>query len=376
MTHRVIFVSDVHMSNSLPRAQAVEPRGVTDRLRDQTLMWERIREDAQEFGADEIAVLGDLFDKARPDPITLTATVSVISSIAGDVCPVSILGGNHDAVNTRGERFLVECFGEMGNDRIRYLRSGEPVCSKPWLSFWPVEYCPPETAREWLKKIRKRMKGRGHVNVALLHHSIIGCRHGGWTCDDGLEADEVCEGFDWVFSGHFHDPQKFGPDGRGLYLGAPLHLRGDDAGRRAGYWAVKFKEDGRAVRKMIDGGCPRFHEFPWTDSVAVDFPEPAKKGDYVRLVVEATTAEWKARQPLVKERVDALKKAGFRASFRLKPVYHHSVRLERAESPDAYTPEKSVEAYVGRPDVAKSGLDPERLKRVGLEVLSEARRAL
>src|SRR5690606_29453075 len=130
---------------------------------------------------------------------------------------------------------------------------------RDWLNFWPVEYSPMERAKDLIGACRERAKKQSGSNVLLMHQSVLGCTHIGWICDDGLSPEEVCEGFDWVFTGHFHDPQNFGPNKKGLNLGAPMHHRFDDAGRKAGFWYVRFEEDGSAKRVFIDGGCPNFH---------------------------------------------------------------------------------------------------------------------
>jgi calcineurin-like phosphoesterase family protein len=348
------------------------PDGVTDRLQDQIGLWKRVHQSAREHGSKDIFVLGDLFDKSLVDAITLTATVRAIAE--ADDLTHWILPGNHDAVNTRGGRFTVEAFGEMGNDRIKYLRTGERYGfgKDGWCGFWPLEYGDQDRSRAALEGIQSKLKLRSVENL-LLHHSIVGCKFADWVCDDGLEAEEVCKGFDHVFSGHFHDTQTFGPGKRGMYLGAPMHHRFEDAGRPAGFWNMTWGGEGGCEKEFVDGGCPRFFE---TEGTLEDAPEGAELGDYIRLNVTATTAGWEDAKADVRARVEAWNKVGYRASFKHKPVYHHARRIvsvDEAKKSGGMTVEAMMSAYVESPDVDTAGLDLVRLRRIGREALEAAK---
>jgi len=371
-TFRGTMISDIHMSNRLMGARP-GPNGVTDRLQDQIGLWKRVQESAREHGSKDIFILGDLFDKSLVDAITLTATVRALAE-ASDITHW-ILPGNHDAVNTRGGRFTVEAFGEMGNDRIRYMKTGERYGfgAGDWCGFWPLEYGDQDRSREALEEIKFKAKSKkepwGQENL-LLHHSIVGCKFADWVCDDGLEAAEVCDGFDWVYSGHFHDTQEFGH--RGMYLGAPMHHRFEDAGRPAGFWNMTWDSKGGCLKDFMDGACPRFHE---TEGILEDVPTGANLGDYIRLNVTATTAGWEDVKADVRARVEAWNKAGYRASFKHKPVYHHSRRISATEAKKTggMSVEAMMSAYVESPDVDTTGLDLARLRRIGREALEAAK---
>lgn len=356
------------------------PNGVTDRLQDQIGLWKRVHQSAREHGSKDIFILGDLFDKSLVDAITLTATVRALAE-ASDLTHW-ILPGNHDAVNTRGGRFTVEAFGEMGNERIRYLKTGERYGfgKDGWCGFWPLEYGDQDRSRAALEGIRAEVmkregdpsgSGRSRENL-LLHHSIVGCKFADWVCDDGLEAEEVCAGFDWVYSGHFHDTQTFGVKKRGMYLGAPMHHRFEDAGRPAGFWNMIWDGHGGCEKEFVDGGCPRFFEM---DGFPSPLPARALKGDYLRFNVEATSAAWEELKCDVRNVVEELNKAGYRASFKHKPVYHHARRVVATEGKKTggMTVEAMMAAYVESPDVDTSGLDLMRLRRIGREALEAAK---
>jgi len=370
-SYRALFISDIHMSNKLPQAQLVAD-GVTDRLNDQLALWSRVEQTVKEAKPAATYILGDLFDKSLVDAVTLTATVEAITSLPG---PKYILPGNHDAVSTSGGRFTVEAFGKMGRRDVQYIgaRSAAAYIDiDDWLRFHPVEYSHTERA---LGAIRSANVAERPVNVLLLHHSILGCTHLGWTCDDGLDANEVCDGFDHVLSGHFHTPQMFGPDDKGRYLGAPMHHRMDDEGRAAGYWLVDFTSDGQRDETFVDGGAPLMWSAAWRGSAAKTRHE-ARPGDYLRVTVEATQPEWVAVRPAVYEYIERLKGEGIRASAKHRPIYHHSERLVASSVETSMTPEAMADAYVASADVDTNGLDVDLLKSIGRQALEEARRRM
>lgn len=357
--YRSLHISDIHMSNSLPHAKQVNWRGVTDRLADQLALWDRVYRVAERAQCEAIYIGGDLFDHSRVDAITLTETFRALSK---SPVPVFIIPGNHDGVNTRGERFTVEALSEIRG--CTYMTTGELYCPRPWLTFWPLEFSPIERTREALKA----MKLGGGVNVLLMHNSIVGCTHGGWTCEEGqgLEASELTTKFDHVISGHFHDPQLFGKNGR--YLGAPMHHRYDDIGRKAGFWVMEFRESGKRKEAFVDGGAPRFH--------VIDYPADkllkARVGDYIRVRVRCTHAELVNLQSAVDRFVAKLCENGARASWVHDPVYHHTARLPVDESGavEVLTPRKMVSSYVETVEVDTHGLDRKALRRMGREIFA------
>lgn len=361
-TYRSLHISDIHMSNSLPHAKQTDARGVTDRLADQLALWDRVYRVAERARCEDIFVQGDLFDHSRTDAITLTETVRKLNSAP---VPVFIVAGNHDGVNTRGERFTVEAFSEV--EGCTYMHTGEPFWPREWLTFWPLEFSPLDRTREALRA----MELRCGINTLLMHNSIVGCTHGGWTCEDGhgLDARELTERFDHVLSGHFHDPQKFGRNGR--YLGAPMHHRFDDVGRPAGFWVMQWRRDGTRKEVFVDGGCPRFHTTRLSDWGTEELK--TRPGDYVRVIVRCTHAKLVKRAVEADRYVAELTAQGLRAKWVHEPVYHHTARLAKKSASGAVTipsPRKMVSGYVDAVEVDTSGLDAKALKRLGREIFA------
>ena len=259
-----------------------------------------------------------------------------------------------------------------------------PRQPRPWLVIWPLEFMPVDKTLAALQDIRQRIKDGSpktegeRMDVLLMHNSIVGCSHAGWVCDSGLDADVVCEGFDCVLSGHFHDHQTFGPDGRGMYLSAPMHHRFDDIGRKAGFWALTFKEGGEIKKQFFNGRAPEFHEADWEHGrlVAGSSAREVSEGDYLRIQARATHAVWAGGVKAELEvAVAKLCASGIRASYKHVPMYHHEARIKTHGDMAVATMERNIESYVDSVEVDTNGLDASRLKRIGLEMLNGARRA-
>lgn len=361
---KVLASSDLHLSNHMPHARP-SAAGRTDRLDDQLSLLEQMRETAIEEAVDAVLLLGDIYDQSKVDAVTLTHSVQGIVKMP---CPTYLLPGNHDAVSVRGGRFTVEAFGAMGRDHIHYL-NGSKKLVLGGVNFWPVPFMPAGETREALARARAQIKS-DEVNVLLFHNSVLGCTHIGWKCDDGLEPAEVCEGFDWVLSGHFHDTQTFGDNGRGMYLGAPMHHHFGDVGRPAGFWIFNFATDGTRTERFIQSNSPQFYSYDDLDAVV-----GAAEGDYVRYRITATHADWATMKGKAKALCSALESKGIRATIKHDPIYHHDSRMgavssKKTKKAATMTMEQAIAQYVETEGVALGALDPVRLKALGREALA------
>lgn len=372
-----IALADVHMSNSLPGAKPSE-NGRTNRLDDQLKLWDQVYKAAEEHDVDNILVLGDLFDKSKVDPVTLTHTVEAIMKTNREML---ILPGNHDANSVTGGRFAVEAFREMSNEMVTVIgeKPGdffEMELGSGRVSVWPLAFSPVSKTVEQLEMIRDRMSD-GDFNVLLLHNSIMGAHHLGWECDDGLDPRKTCSGFDMVLAGHFHESQMLDngkwTSRRYQYLGAPMHHDFRDVGRSASIWHYKIKfvekrKNWEVEATEIPTSLPRYHVCELDSKV--DVPP----GDYVRIIVSSTHAEWKMKKSVVEELVKEYEEKGINASYLHKPIYHHKSRLGKTSGERLdYSMESAIANYVEQSDVDTEGLDVEKLKKLGMEALSAVR---
>ena len=321
MSLKILQISDVHMSNKLPQAVHVED-GKTDRLLDQERLWDQVARDAED--CDAVFVLGDLFDKALVDPIVNESTARSLMKLP---VPTYLLSGNHDAATLRGERYALEAFGAFNTPHLHYLDNGMPLCLGDGVTFWPVHFVTRDVFRDELRAIRTAISDAGNelgYNVLLCHQSIVGCSHLGWVCNDGVTADEVCKGFTRVYSGHFHEHQRFGPEDIGMYLGSPMQHSYGDVGREPGYWITEVEDDGNITDTLVPTGLPKF----WTvDALDADPPEDAKPGDFIRIQPRLPHADVVALKPASQERIAKLAKDGYRAEWKPRVISATHERL-------------------------------------------------
>lgn len=357
--------ADLHLSNALPHARATQ-NGLTDRFEQQIEMLRHMGLEAHKRNAEAVLILGDVFDKKLLDPVTAAHVAKAFNEFFD--AKLWFLGGNHDANNLRGDRSLVEMLGELRthSDAGAPLVLDTDIRPRPWLRFWPANFAPVAATREELKRIRKEIKNEGDLDdwfdVLLIHNSVVGCSHMAWTCDDGLEAKEVCRGFNLVLAGHFHKTQEFGECG--LYLGAPMQHHFGDVGEDRGFWEFTITEDGEVEQKFIATKTPKFHKRKsFRDAINV------KAGDYLWYEIEATVADWQS----LKTEGAALKRKlesdlGVFVRVTHKPIYHHEARLGNDDFADAGVKlETLATKYVDNVDVVTGNLDPDRLKEIARE---------
>lgn len=359
-----IMTGDVHLSNRLPYAQPSK-NGRTDRFDDQLKLLKRIESKARKFNASGLIINGDLFDKAMLDPVTLAESTHALARIAAQLA-IYVLPGNHDAASVRGGRFNVEALAAI--EGVTVLTDGYIIGVEPWLRIHACPYGPLELNMASVARMRAELSKDAH-NVLLFHNSVIGCKHLAWLCDDGVDGDELCEGWDEVISGHFHTRQKFG--GCGRYLGAPMQHHFGDTGERRGFYAVTFKQGEETRYKFISSRTPEFHKVRGYQPS--DVPDDVAEGDYVKLIVECTPSDWKMIEPEARATVEKLAADGIHATHKHKPVYHHSERDLTSDDMDNLSMDEMVNRYVKSADVVIGELDAGILKTLGRQFLDEAR---
>jgi DNA repair exonuclease SbcCD nuclease subunit len=369
---RVLFTADLHMSNRLPLSKPVD-NGLTDRFRDQLNVFGEIFDIAKKNHVDAIFILGDLFDKALVDPVTLTHTMQIL--VKNDDKLIYILPGNHDASSVKGGRYIVEVCTAIDKDHIHVIHDEPFVLDGIGVGvrFWPMAFKSIGQNIEDLQGIRERdeasISGAANYDVLLMHNSIIGAKHLNWVCDNGLDSDALCLGFDRVYSGHFHDHQKFGKNG--MYVGAPMHHHFGDVGRAATCVVTEFKED-KISDKIVNVGGPRFHAFNNIDKNNLD--DSVRSGDYVRLNIEATQADWVGLKPGIEALFDEWSDLGLNLSYVHKPIYHHESRIDNLDFDSGdITLDHAVSNYVDSVNLVDFDLDSAKLKEIGFELLGIAK---
>lgn len=375
---RVIFVADPHMSNKLPYSKPTQD-GLTDRFEHQLSFWDSVRSEAEKSKVDAVIILGDLFDKAVVDAVTLTYTIDAIVKIP---CDVFILPGNHDA-NIANGRFLVEAFGKMGNEHVKVIGDKDYSTIQvdldgEILEFWPMAFKSVERTEKELREINSKIslqiKTPNH-NYLLLHNEIKGAKNNGGEARGGLSSRLVCQDFERVYAGHYHKMQNFGPLGNGLYVGSPMHHDFEDVGNAPGFLLTNFeKGEGKEVIVVdthIEIDLPKFYIHK-----SLDEPITAKPGDYVRFELNATKVKWPKILSRAKAVCDKLMTDSQVNAFAVHVVEpHHKSRIKSDDADDGKPIkfENAIADYVDSEDVETNGLNHGKLKKIGLRFLNMAK---
>jgi len=359
--YKAILTADLHLSNRLTYAQPeAGAGGITDRLRDQLGVLTQIWEYSKKHEAD-VWILGDLYDRKLIDAITLNYSVWAIDQRV-KTQNLFIIPGNHDAVAQGSEHFMVNVFREAGMDGVDVI--DKPTIAKPVaymkLNFVCMPYMSLDANLKAIQEVQKQLPEGD--NYMMLHNSILGAKQGDWTCDSGLDPDVISEGFDWVFAGHFHRHQEFN---NGCYVGAPMQLNFGEEGNQKCCWLATFTP-GNCEMEELEIKAPSFRTFK-------DLKQTVgwHKGDYVRVVVESTKAEWEKQQAGVKALCEQLKEGGTHAMHVHKPIQQHEARLGQGSS-GKFDMKDMMTKYVESTEVATGDLDTNRLKVTGLEMLESA----
>lgn len=371
MIYKTLFTADWHLSNSLPHSKVWNGAGgKTDRLSEQLNVVAAIKDLAVAEQVNSIVVLGDVFDRRLIDAVTLQAGVEAIR-VMSEVIPVWLLPGNHDANSQRGDRFLIEAFREMNFPGVTYMGgySGINPDGYEWLTFYPVAWGPLSMTRERIEEARAARVSK--QAVLLLHHGINGCKDGGWVCDRELDPDEVCNGFDLVMSGHFHDPQEFGDCGH--YVGAPMahDFRDADSSRR-GITIVTFYSEGGVNIKRTAINSPRFFVRQWSvGSRKLPLARGIRRGDFLRIDVRATRSDLVGLLPTVQEYIGKLRDLGIRVMDpKCDPIPDSENRLVAGnEEVSGIGFETVIDKYLGVANLG--GLDNHKLSEIGKSILRE-----
>lgn len=380
-TVRGVFSGDWHFSNKLPMAVDTFA-GVTDRLRHVESVFRAMIDDAVAFKARFIAILGDIFDKSRPDPVSLKLVVDLMVEAAERGLEVFVLPGNHDGDLRGAYFFATEALGAMRHPRVSHLERGRTVDLAPWLQLEPVPFAPLGSTLETLAELAGDLPPEGVQRIGLLHHPIVGATHYGYTVPDehGIPGRVACDPFDFALSGHFHKQQSFG-DGWGMYLGAPLQHNFSDVGDEGrGWWRIEFRKGSDpALEHVRSKGVPRFRsaridlDNPKNVLAVLGADDPLRAGDYVKLTYKATHVDKAAAVVTMGPVLGALADAGIVVRTEHVPIYHHAGRIELdekpAESPHAFVA-RAATAYLDGP-AEIGGLDAERLQRIATTVLGE-----
>lgn len=376
--YRALFTADWHLSNRLPYSKAMSGMdGITDRLLEQMVVIRQIIKAAKESDVDAVYILGDVFDKRSLDAIVLKSGAQLISELIEVVPSVFIMVGNHDVYSLTSNRSVNEFFDFIGDGVAEYIEPETVIDTRSTLNekgdsvrFHVLPWCSLDIANKRLESMLKAKNADNseYLDVLLLHHSVKGAVDRNWVSEDGLDPEWLCDNWDLILSGHFHNGQTFG--GNGHYVSAPMqHDFGDEGSEGVrGYFIATFDKTNYTL-EFKETTHPRFYSIKYSDylSGSKEYIREWNKHDYVRFDISCTHAELKLLKPEIEEEEGKLARKGVRViPYRFVPKTQHDDRIEITESA---TTNEIVSKYL---DVASyEGLDRDRLLAIAIHALKE-----
>lgn len=348
----ILLTADLHIHKWREFAQL--KGGVNDRLLDGVSVLTDIDRYAMRHGIDDVIIAGDLFQKrAVLDVETFNL---VFDTIKRTDRRWWLLDGNHDQATKDGRIHSLEPFNALSN--VNVVGRSSHTIGYTRFDFFPYR----DDEKSVMEELRKANRSSKALPVAIMHHGFKGARVGSaleYEVKEPLDPQAVLNfGYDFVFSGHYHTRQHLADNL--MYIGAPCeHTRHDRSNRKRGF--LLFNVDTKKVT-VVPLKKPRFVTV-YPHGEHKNYPEELVKGNFVDLVLEE-------EDPAT---VDVVKHNARGVNVEIEPrvkLKKHKQRLDIDPSTD---PRKVVELYVQWAlDQERTKLDPELLKRVGLDLIREA----
>lgn len=274
---RIGITADFHLGKAL--GARTDAQGVNLRSRDLESAVRQVIDGFIRTNVDHIAILGDLFDKPKPPEFTRQFLTRELL--------------RYDAANPAGRKFILRGNHDAAaNFAIAATAVGTTALALPDASFVVADAYEPRTIEieervaitmvPWMRNdadlLSAIMSARpvpGRHNLLFLHAGLSDLaefaerRPGSQT----LTRTTVPEGFDWIFSGHFHGRHTF-EDLGWTFVGSPERLSSAEVGQEKGFLVYD-----------TDSGRFDFHAIKtrsWYDFGVID----ASKWDGAQLVAE------------------------------------------------------------------------------------------
>ncbi|MEU4800700.1 exonuclease SbcCD subunit D [Actinosynnema sp. NPDC023587] len=252
---RLLHTSDWHVGRTFHgRDLLVEQESVLGGLAD-LVSDERV---------DVVAVSGDLFDRAVPNPEAVAVCSRVLERIRAAGARVVITPGNHDSAARLG---LFGGFAAAGglHLRTRIADLHEPVLLADRhgpVAVYGIPFLEPDTARhalgvasrghaavltEAMRRVRVDLAARGGRSVVLAHAFVTGgepCESERTIAVGGVQdvSGAVFDGIDYVALGHLHGQQTLAEHLR--YSGSPVAYSFSEARHVKSVWLAELDASG------------------------------------------------------------------------------------------------------------------------------------
>lgn len=223
----------------------------------------------------EIAILGDLFDNRNSINIsTMNICSSVISELS-EICPITILTGNHDMFKRRDSSLsslaavkYISNVTVISEPTVITYKNGKTILWVPYMGDNSLE-------TEYLRQ--------SDSDFAFLHTECIG----GVMDNNTPIIDGTGIGLfkgTRVYSGHIHKRQE-AENGKFVYIGSPYHLRRSDIGNTKGIYHLDLNSGAHTFHQ--NNVSPQYKRVPLKavcESILIDFMEYVSNS-YVDIVL-------------------------------------------------------------------------------------------
>ncbi|CCH28146.1 exonuclease SbcCD subunit D [Actinosynnema sp. NPDC047251] len=213
---------------------------------------------------DVVAVSGDLFDRAVPNPEAVAVCARVLERVRSAGARVVITPGNHDSAARLG------LFGGFAAAGGLHLRTKVAELHQPVLladahgpvAVYGIPFLEPDTARhalgvearghaavltEAMRRVRADLAARGGRSVVLAHAFVTGgepCESERTIAVGGVQdvPGAVFDGIDYVALGHLHGQQTLAEHLR--YSGSPVAYSFSEARHVKSVWLAELDASG------------------------------------------------------------------------------------------------------------------------------------
>ena len=273
---KLFHLSDLHIGLKLYNRDLYE---------DQTYIFDRIAEAAQEEQPDAVVIAGDIYDKAVPSGEAVAVFDRFLTKLTQAVpaAEIMIVSGNHDsaprlnvfrAVLQRHKIHMIGLPPQNPEERIEQVTLHDAYGP---VHFYLLPFVKPSMVKaivgtdengnnlsydETIRRLLAREQvEEGERNVLVSHQFYLPVgenpeeveRMDSEICTvgniDSVRAD-VLAPFDYAALGHIHKPMKVGND-RYRYCGTPLACSVSEAGQQKGILVAELGEKGRVSTRVL-----------------------------------------------------------------------------------------------------------------------------
>jgi DNA repair exonuclease SbcCD nuclease subunit len=358
---KIVVFSDLHAHCFGPYSTVLED-GTNSRLQDALNVIEKVRQVANDVGADMVLFGGDLFHERRHIVTQAFSKVyEALSMFAVDRMPLFMIHGNHDQADKAGKFHALSPFGafatvvdEPGWVTVQGKNTLVDILAVPYI----------EDTNHLLDVVHEKAPDSSNPKIFLGHFGLDGAKLGAdfvYSNSNEPVIGNIPTGrFDVGFLGHFHLHQQLAPNF--WYVGAPMHHNWGDKGQARGL--MVYDTETKEAKHVALTNTPQFIELTMEEFNGTWSGSDPSVGDYIRVISDKPWTEDKIEESRLFLKARSLEVV----CSRVQVDEAFEVRLD-VEPGASY--DEMVTEYVKSGLVDLDGLEEEWLVAVGHKILSE-----